>query len=102
MGRSGARSRVVGEAILCSGKAFGNQTNNSTRSSERDYVCQGEVEVQTAYMVFSSEPSTWTVLQVYPPAPRNVLTVLAPRSLMFSMAKRYKRPLHVTNSVALE
>lgn len=41
MGRSGARSTMAGKALLRTGKAFWNQTYDSARSTQRDYVRQG-------------------------------------------------------------
>ena len=52
MGRSGARSRMAGKALLRTGEAFWNQTHYSTGSTQRDYVRQGKVELQSACLSF--------------------------------------------------
>ena len=80
---------MVRETILCSGEAFGHQTLDSTRSTQRDYVCQGKVgSMHTACLDVEAQDTDWVLFQVYPPAPRNVLTILQPKLLMFSMGKR--------------
>ena len=89
MGGSCARPRMVGEAILCPRKAFGNQTYDSTRSTQWDNVCQGKLDTGSLLvLVFHLRISICPLLQVYPPAPRNVLTILQPKLLMFSIGKR--------------
>lgn len=80
---------MVGEAILCPRKAFGNQTYDNTGPTEWDNVCQGKLDTSNLLaLVFHLRFSICPLLQVYPPAPRNVLTILQPKLLMFSIGKR--------------
>ena len=50
------------------------------------YVKVGSMH--TACLDGGAQEINWALFQVYPPAPRNVLTILQPKLLMFSMGKR--------------